>query len=177
MSSFGDWVALSDTCDAVTATILKREVSDGIIAPDYTEEALEILKTKKKGNYNIVKIDPDFVPMEQETKQVFGITFEQGRNDYKITPDQLTKHRYGKQRSARGGEARPDHRTDYPQIHPVQLGRLCKGRTGHRRRRRTAVQDPLHQTGRKQSGLLASETGGYRNQPAFQRRCDQTEPR
>ena len=88
--SFGDWVALSDTCDAVTATILKREVSDGIIAPDYTEEALEILKTKKKGNYNIVKIDPDFVPMEQETKQVFGITFEQGRNDYKITPDQLT---------------------------------------------------------------------------------------
>ena len=90
MSSFGDWVALSDTCDAVTATILKREVSDGIIAPDYTEEALEILKTKKKGNYNIVKIDPDFVPMEQETKQVFGITFEQGRNDYKITPDQLT---------------------------------------------------------------------------------------
>lgn len=90
MSSFGDWVALSDTCDAVTATMLKREVSDGIIAPDYTEEALEILKTKKKGNYNIVKIDPDFVPMEQETKQVFGITFEQGRNDYKITPDQLT---------------------------------------------------------------------------------------
>ncbi len=91
MSSFGDWVALSDTCDAVTATILKREVSDGIIAPDFTEEALEILKSKKKGNYNIVKINPDYVPAVQEKKQVFGITFEQGRNNYKITPDQLTE--------------------------------------------------------------------------------------
>ncbi len=90
MSSFGDWVALSDTCDVVTATILKREVSDGIIAPDYTEEALEILKSKKKGNYNIIKIDPDYVPAAQETKQVFGITFEQGRNDYRINADQLT---------------------------------------------------------------------------------------
>lgn len=91
MSSFGDWVALSDTCDAVTATILKREVSDGIIAPDFTEEALEILKTKKKGNYNIVKIDPNYIPAVQEKKQVFGITFKQGRNNYKITPDQLTE--------------------------------------------------------------------------------------
>ncbi|MGC2872977.1 phosphoribosylaminoimidazolecarboxamide formyltransferase [Ihubacter sp. mB4P-1] len=90
MSSFGDWVALSDTCDAVTATILKREVSDGIIAPDYTEEALEILKAKKKGNYNIIKIDPDYAPEKQEIKQVFGITFEQGRNDYRITPEMLT---------------------------------------------------------------------------------------
>ncbi len=89
MSSFGDWVALSDTCDAVTASILKREVSDGIIAPGYTDEALEILKGKKKGNYNIIKIDPDYVPAAQETKQVFGITFEQGRNDYKVTPLQL----------------------------------------------------------------------------------------
>lgn len=89
MSSFGDWVALSDTCDAVTASILKREVSDGIIAPDYTDEALAILKAKKKGNYNIIKIDPDYVPAAQETKQVFGITFEQGRNDYKVTADQL----------------------------------------------------------------------------------------
>ena len=90
MSSFGDWVALSDTCDAVTATILKREVSDGIIAPDYTDEALEILKGKKKGAYNIIKIDPDYVPFKQEIKQVYGVTFEQGRNDYKITPEQFT---------------------------------------------------------------------------------------
>ena len=89
MSSFGDFVALSDTCDKVTATILKREVSDGIIAPDYTDEALAIPKTKKKGNYNIIKIDPDYVPEVQETKQVFGITFEQGRNNYKVTDDQF----------------------------------------------------------------------------------------
>ena len=91
MSSFGDWVALSDTCDAVTAAILKREVSDGIIAPGYTEEALKILKAKKKGNYNIIKIDPDYVPAVQETKQVYGVTFEQGRNDYKVGPADLTE--------------------------------------------------------------------------------------
>ncbi|MBE5806893.1 MAG: phosphoribosylaminoimidazolecarboxamide formyltransferase [Clostridiales bacterium] len=84
MSSFGDWAALSDTCDAVTARLLSREVSDGVIAPDYTDEALEILKKKRKGNYNIVKIDPDYVPAPVETKQVFGITFEQGRNNFTI---------------------------------------------------------------------------------------------
>ncbi len=84
MSSFGDWIALSDVCDKTTATIIKREVSDGIIAPGYTDEALEILKTKRNGNYNIVKIDPSYVPAPVEHKQVYGITFEQGRNDYKI---------------------------------------------------------------------------------------------
>lgn len=84
MSSFGDWIALSDVCDVTTAKLIKREVSDGIIAPGYTEEALEILKTKKKGNYNIVKIDPAYVPAVQEKKQVFGITFEQGRNNFAI---------------------------------------------------------------------------------------------
>ena len=83
-SSFGDWIALSDVCDVTTANIIKREVSDGIIAPGYTDEALEILKTKKKGGYNVVQIDPDYVPAEKETKQVFGITFEQGRNNFKI---------------------------------------------------------------------------------------------
>ncbi len=84
MCSFGDWVALSDVCDVTTALLIKREVSDGVIAPGYEPEALEILKSKRKGNYNIVKIDPDYVPEEIETKQVFGITFEQGRNNYKI---------------------------------------------------------------------------------------------
>ena len=84
MSSFGDWIALSETCDAVTASIIKREVSDGIIAPDYTPEALEILRSKRKGNYNIIKIDKDYIPAELERKQVFGITFEQGRNNFKI---------------------------------------------------------------------------------------------
>ena len=84
MSSFGDWIALSDVCDKTTALIIKREISDGVIAPGYTDEALEILKTKKKGNYNIVKIDPDYVPAPVEHKDVFGITFEQGRNNFKI---------------------------------------------------------------------------------------------
>lgn len=83
-SSFGDWIALSDVCDKTTALLIKREVSDGIIAPGYTDEALEILKSKRKGAYNIVKISPDYVPEEKEIKQVFGITFEQGRNNFKI---------------------------------------------------------------------------------------------
>ena len=84
MCSFGDWISLSDVCDKTTALLIKREVSDGVIAPGYTDEALEILKTKKKGNYNIVKIDPDFTPAPIERKHVFGITFEQGRNNYKV---------------------------------------------------------------------------------------------
>ena len=84
LCSYGDWAALSDTCDAATAAYLKHEVSDGIIAPDYTPEALEILKSKKKGNYNVVKIDPNYIPAPQEHKDVFGITFEQGRNNFQI---------------------------------------------------------------------------------------------
>ena len=87
MSSFGDWIALSDVCDVTTAKIIKREISDGIIAPGYTDEALEILKTKKKGNYNIVKIDENYIPAPIEHKEVFGITFEQGRNNFEINPE------------------------------------------------------------------------------------------
>lgn len=90
MCSFGDWVALSDVCDVTTAKLLKREVSDGVIAPGYEPEALEILKTKRKGSYNIVKIDPDYVPDPIEHKQVFGVTFEQGRNNFKIDRSLLT---------------------------------------------------------------------------------------
>lgn len=90
MCSFGDWVALSDVCDVTTARLIQREVSDGVIAPGYEPEALEILKSKRKGTYNIVKIDPDYVPAEAEHKQVYGITFEQGRNNFKINPELLT---------------------------------------------------------------------------------------
>lgn len=89
MSSFGDWIALSDKCDVTCAKLIAREVSDGIIAPDYEPEALEILKGKKKGAYNIIKIDPDYVPAEDEHKQVYGITFEQGRNNLKINEELL----------------------------------------------------------------------------------------
>ena len=90
LCSFGDWVALSDVCDVTTAKMIAREVSDGIIAPGYDPEALEILKGKRGGNYNIVKIDPNYVPDPQEKKQVFGITFEQGRNNFKIDRELLS---------------------------------------------------------------------------------------
>ena len=91
MCSFGDWVALSDVCDVTTALLIKREVSDGVIAPGYEPEALEILKSKRKGNYNIVKIDENYVPDAIEHKQVFGITFEQGRNNFEINEALLSQ--------------------------------------------------------------------------------------
>ena len=90
LCSFGDWAALSDVCDAATARYLQAEVSDGVIAPGYTDEALEILKTKKKGGYNVVQIDPDYEPAAQECKDVFGITFEQGHNNFKINEELLS---------------------------------------------------------------------------------------
>ena len=89
MSSYGDFIALSDTCDEATATLIKREVSDGVIAPDYTPEAIAILKDKRKGTYNVIKIDPSYKPEPIEHKQVFGITFEQGRNEIKLDDDTL----------------------------------------------------------------------------------------
>lgn len=89
LCSYGDWAALSDTCDAATATYLKYEVSDGIIAPDYTDEALEILKTKRKGTFNVVKIDPSYEPAEIEYRDIFGVTFQQGHNNFKISADLL----------------------------------------------------------------------------------------
>ena len=90
MSSFGDFIALSDECDKATALLIKKEVSDGVIAPSYSDEALEILKAKKKGNYNIIKIDPNYTPAEIERKQVFGVTFEQGRNELDINDELLS---------------------------------------------------------------------------------------
>ena len=90
MCSFGDWVALSDVCDETTAKLISREVSDGVIAPGYTDRALEILKAKRKGTYNVVEIDKDYIPEVQETKDVFGITFEQGRNNFKINKELLS---------------------------------------------------------------------------------------
>ena len=89
LCSFGDWAALSDVCDETTARLIAREVSDGVIAPGYTGKALEILKAKRKGNYNIVSIDPGYVPAPQETKDVYGVTFQQGRNEYKVVPSLL----------------------------------------------------------------------------------------
>ncbi|MCD8050210.1 MAG: phosphoribosylaminoimidazolecarboxamide formyltransferase [Clostridiales bacterium] len=90
LCSYGDWAALSDVCDAATASYLKNEVSDGIIAPGYTDEALAILKTKKKGNYNVIQIDPDYVPKSQERREIFGVVFEQGHNFLKIDEEMLS---------------------------------------------------------------------------------------
>jgi len=132
MSSFGDFIALSDVCDADTAKLIKREVSDGVIAPGYTDEALEILRAKKKGGYNVIQIDPSYRPAEIERKQVFGVTFEQ--------------------RSARRGADRYEDRADHPEIYPVQFCLLCKRRTGDRYWCRSAVPYPLHETGRTESG-------------------------
>ena len=89
MSSYGDFIALSDTCDKATALLIKREVSDGVIAPDFTEEALQILKEKRNGSYNVLKVDPNYVPAPVESKEVFGVTFEQGRNEIDLTSDAL----------------------------------------------------------------------------------------
>ena len=89
MSSYGDFVALSDVCDAATATLIKREVSDGVIAPGFTDEAMQILKDKRKGTYNVIRIDPDYVPAPVERKQVFGVTFEQGRNEVRLDDESL----------------------------------------------------------------------------------------
>ena len=89
MSSFGDFISLSDVCDVATAKLIKREVSDGVIAPGYEPEALEILKAKKNGNYNVIQIDPDYVPEKLERKQVFGVVFEQGHNNLKINKELL----------------------------------------------------------------------------------------
>ena len=147
MSSFGDFISLSDVCDKDTAMLIKREVSDGVIAPGYTEEALEILKQKKKGNYNVIEIDPDYVPAPLEHKQVFGVTFEQGRQELAIDDDCSLQCRNRKQRLLRKRLKRDlEDFPDHSEIYTVQFRMLCKRRTGDRRRSRTAVKSTLYQT-------------------------------
>ena len=138
LCSYGDWAALSDVCDADTARYLKAEVSDGIIAPGYTAEALEILKTKKKGGYNVIQIDPDYIPAPQERKDVFGVTFEQGRNNFKIDESLLTNIVTKNKELPEQREDRHGRVPHYPEIYPVQFRLLCEERTGHRRGRRAS---------------------------------------
>ena len=140
LCSYGDWAALSDVCDAATARYLKYEVSDGIIAPGYTDEALEILKTKKKGNYNVVQIDPDYVPAPQEYKDAFGVTFQQGRNNFEINEALLTNL--------------VTENKDLPEA--AKRDMLREGRTGHRRGSRPAEPHPLHPPGGHQGGHLVA---------------------
>ena len=156
MSSFGDWIALSDVCDESTAKVIQHEVTDGIIAPGYTDEALAILKAKRKGGYNIVQIDPDYVPEAIEYKQVFGIVFEQGRNELKHRREHAGESGHRQQdpdcRAEAGSDALPDH----PEIHPVQQRVLRPGRPGDRRGRRPAEPHSLHPSGRQQGRHLAA---------------------
>ena len=140
LCSYGDWAALSDVCDAATAAYLQAEVSDGIIAPGYTDKALEILKTKKKGKYNVVQIDPDYVPAEQECKDVFGVTFEQGHNNFKIDASLLQN-----------------------------IVTENRGRTDCGRRCRAAEPHPLHAAGRTEGRQLASPPAPEGACPAVRR--------
>ena len=122
MCSFGDWVALSDVCDATTAQLIAREVSDGVIAPGYTTEALAILKTKRKGGYNVVADRPGLRSRRAwRRKQVFGVTFQQGRNNFKIDEHLLQNIVTKNKDLPEMRQARPDRGADHPEIHPVQL--------------------------------------------------------
>ena len=147
---YGDWVALSEPCDKATATLLAREVSDGIIAPGYTDEALEILKSKRKGGYNVVRIDPAYTPAAVEHKQVYGVTFEQGRNDLKIDASMLEN--FVTDVSAFPEEAKLDLVIALITLKYTQSNSVCyaKGRAGHRHWCRPAVEDSLHPPRREQ---------------------------
>ncbi len=156
LSSYGDWCALSDACDEQTARYLALEVSDGIIAPGYTDEALEILKTKRKGGYNVIQIDPCYVPAEIERRQIFGITFEQGYNSLEDQRGDAVQSGHREQGAAPAGQARPAPLPHHPEVHPVQLGLLREERPDHRRGRRPAEPHPLHPPGGQQGGQLVA---------------------
>ena len=155
MSSFGDFISLSDVCDVDTAKLIKREVSDGVIAPGYEPEALEILKQKKKGNYNIIEIDPDYVPAALEHKEVFGITFEQGRNELNIDKDFFSDV-VTKQRDTGTGEDRSCYFHDHFEIYTVKFCMLCKRRTGDRYRSGAAVKNTLYTSCRTEGRQLVA---------------------
>ena len=160
MSSYGDWAALSDVCDKATAAILAREVSDGVIAPGYTEEAMEILLKKRKGGYNIVQIDPEYVPAEIELKDVFGVTFEQGRNNLKIDNaflgEIVTKNKDLPQDAAR------DLVIALITLKYTQSNSVCYAAGG------PAVAHSLHAPCRQQSGHLVSAPASESPRPAVQ---------
>ena len=167
MSSFGDWIALSDVCDLATAKLIQHEVSDGIIAPGYDADALEVLKSKKKGNYNIVAIDPDYIPAPLERRTVFGVTFEQGRQDQQNSVETMLQNNVTQNKTE----------PDCAEIHPVQLRLLCAGRPDHRCGRRPAKPHPLHPPGRPESRQLAAAPYAQGSGPAVPRGYLQAQPR
>ncbi len=170
LCSYGDWAALSDVCDADVARYLAREVSDGIIAPGYTDEALEILKTKRKGSYNVVQIDPDYVPAETELKDVFGITFEQGHNNFEINEALLENVVTENKEIPESGEDRHDRRAHHAEVHPVQFRVLREGRPGHRCGRRPAKPHPLHAPGGQQGRPVVAAPDARGAEPPLQGR-------
>ena len=147
VSSYGDFAALSDTVDVATAKLISREVSDGVIAPGYEKGALEILKAKKGGKYLVIEMDTDYAPEETETREVFGIQFEQKRNNAVATADILEKRRHEKEGVSRRRRARPYRLHRHHQVHAVEHHRLRGGRAGYRYRGGTAVAHSLYAPG------------------------------
>ena len=160
MSSYGDFVALSDICDQQTAAIIAKEVSDGVIAPGYTEGALEILRTKRKGGYNVIQIDPDYIPAPMERKDVFGVTFEQGRNELKITPD-LFQNMITENKNL-PEEAKRDLLIALITLKYTQSNSVCYVKDGG-----AAVPHPLHPPGRQQGGYLVPAPARKGAEPAL----------
>ena len=154
MCSYGDFVALSDTCDAATATLIKREVSDGVIAPGYTPEAIEILKSKRKGTYNVIQINPGYKPAPLERKQVFGITFEQGRNEVRLDDPALFQNV-----PTQNKEFTPEAKRD-----------LIERRASHRHWRRPAKPCTLHATGWAKGRHVVASTVPQGDEPSLQGR-------
>ena len=171
MCSFGDWVALSDVCDVTTAKLIAREVYDGVIAPGYTDEALTILKTKRKGGYNVVAIDPNYVPAEQETKQVFGITFQQGRNNFKIG-EHLLQNIVTKNKDL-SESAKIDLIVALITLKYTQSNSLCFAYAGQPV---GAAAGPQHPSGRLQGRYLLPAPASQDPEPALPRRPEPPQP-
>ena len=154
MSSYGDWVAVSDRVDLATARLLKRETSDGIIAPGYDRDALAVLRGKKGGGYRVLAVDPDYRPPATERREVFGVALEQPRNDTAIDRGLLADVPTAAREIPRGGGARHAARADRPEVHAVQLGVHRVRRPDHRHRRGPAIAYPLHPARRRQGARL-----------------------
>lgn len=169
MSSFGDFISLSDVCDASTAKLIKREVSDGVIAPGYEPEALEILKEKKKGNYCVIQIDPDYEPEPIERKQVFGVVFEQGRNNLDINKDMLNN--VVTENKEIPDQAKIDLVISLITLKYTQSNSVCYAKDGQAIGigRRPAVPRALHQTGRPEGRQLVLTAGSPGFEPSVYR--------
>ena len=170
MSSFGDFIALSDTVDIPTAKLIAREVSDGMIAPAYEPEALEILRKKKQGKYVVLQMNPTYEPQLTETRQVFGVNMEQRRNDRPVTREDFANIVTQKKDLPEFRAARYVRRMDHTQVHAIQFGLLCDGWANHRGRRGTTISCALCPSGGRQSGFVALAPASICSGIAVQRR-------